>query len=113
MLILGFQCKNLLIDLRAQLQSGILVQCLFAVSDHLSCRRVQCHIGIRQFLVIEDDLTIADETVAVQHSGEGLGKYRLTGTGLSHDGNGLIFIDIQRYTADRRQNTTADSELHL
>ena len=69
--------------------------------------------SVGQFLIIKNDGALIHVTVGVQHAGKRLGKHRLSGTGLTYDGNGLIFIKIQRDTADRGQDSTANTKLYV
>lgn len=75
--------------------------------------RVQRHNGIAQLGIVENDISLVNEAVAVQHARKRFCEYGFTGTGLSYDSNGLILVNIQRYAPDCRQDTAADTEFYL
>ena len=62
---------------------------------------------------MKNDISLIDETVAVQHARKRFCEYGFTGTGFSYDSNGLILVNIQRYAPDCRQDTAADTEFYL
>ena len=66
-----------------------------------------------QILVAIEDFAGFDEAVLVGQTHEGLGKHALAGAGLTHDGQGLALVHIQRDAADGVQNTTAQGELDV
>ena len=75
--------------------------------------RTVSHLGIRQLLVVIQELTLADKAIGLQHTGKGLGEYTLTRAGLTHDRDGFIFIQVKGHAADSRQNTASDAELYV
>ena len=88
-------------DFSAILQSSVSVQGIASALDQALVQTLQVNLGIGQLRIIEHDAALINIAVAIQHTGKGLSKYRLTGAGLTNDGYRLILIEIQGDTADR------------
>ena len=110
---LGLQLDNGAVRRGAQLQLGGLIQLLGNAPDPLLGRGGQSDRGILQQGIIENDAAVADKAVRLQHTGKGLGKDRLAGAGLAHNGDGLILVNVQINAANGSQNSAADVEFDL
>ena len=112
-LALQFQGLHGLVSGGAIFQLGILIELFLSAVNEMLGTVGQCHNGVSQLLVVEDDRPLADIAIGIEHTGKGLGEDRLTGTGFADDGYGLILVEVQRNTPDGRQRPTTDSEVDV
>ena len=82
----GFKLLDSAVCLAAVFQLGIFVELCVIFLYGLVEIVCKSNICVVQLIVVEDKTAIVNKSVAVKHTGEGLGKYRLTGTGFAHDG---------------------------
>ena len=112
-LLFRLQLQNLTVSGGPQLQLGILVQLFLHMADDFPGCAVKLDHRIGQLFIVKDNLPVADEAVGVQHTRKGLGKHGLARTRFAHDGDRLVFVNVQGNAADCRQDSSADAEFDL
>ena len=110
---LALELLDLLEIHRAAAETGIAVEHFQRTVQQMLVAVVEHDVGLCQAVIREDDAALGDEAVGIEHAGKGLGQHGLARAGLADDGEGLVFIHVQRDVADRREDTAADVELDL
>ena len=109
---LGLQALHLLVDFRTVFQPGKLIQTVLNPMDNPPLGIPQGNLEVCQSFIGEDNLALVNKAVGIQHIGKGLGKHGLAGSGLAHNGDGLVFIDIQGNAPNGGENSATDMEFH-
>ena len=60
--------------------------------------------------IVENDGTVADIAVIIEHTCEGFREYGFTRSGFADDCDRFVFVNIQRDAADSCQNSAANAE---
>ena len=66
---------------------------------------------VRQFVIVKNDITLINKAVGIQHAGKGFCKNGFTGTRFAYDRNAFVFLDVQGYPADGREDSSPHTEL--
>ena len=90
--------------------AGCCIQlCMNGLNARLNLGGVgNCCFG--KFGIVENDGTVADIAVIIEHTCEGFREYGFTRSGFADDCDRFVFVNIQRDAADSCQNSAANAE---